>query len=145
MRRTGGCGTTHGTGDGATYFVDPRVAVHGRHSLRLRAPTGETAGIIPVRFALKAGRSYRVTIWGKTDTKGLSFTLGLDHATPSRKTFKLTGEWKQYSMTCRAAKDHDAAEPFLQITGGVAWFDLFQAVPVDGPKGEQYGEQCYPM
>ena len=140
----GGSCTTHGTGVGATYFVDSRVAVHGRHSLRLRAPKGEKAGIIPVRFALKAGRSYRITIWGRTDTKGLTFTLGLDRTTPSRKELKLTSEWKEYGMVCRAAKDRDVSEPFLEITGGVAWFDLFQVVPTEGPKGEQYGEQCYP-
>ena len=140
----GGCCTTNGTGIGATYFVDSRTAVHGRHSLRLRAPKGEVVGIVPVRFRLKAGRSYRVSIWGKSDTGRPSFTLGLDHATPARKTFKLTTEWKEYSMTCRTKEQTEAAEPFLQVTSGTAWFDLFQAVPVDGPKGEQYGSQCYP-
>ncbi len=129
----GSC-TTSNPGPGSTYFLDSRVAVHGRHSLRLRAPPGEKVGIVPVRFALKAGRSYKVSIWGRTDKPGMRFTLGLDHVKPARRKFTLTREWKEYTMTATAAKSRDAAEPFLEITGGTAWFDLVQVVPVRGKR-----------
>jgi len=123
--------TTGGTGPGATYFVDSRVARHGRHSLRLRAPAGEHAGIVPVRFALAKGAGYRISVWARAAKAGVKLTLGLDHAKPARKRFTLTGDWKEYAMTGRAPADREAAEVFLQIDGpGTAWFDMLQAVPV---------------
>lgn len=123
--------TTHGTGRGATYFVDSRVARHGRHSLRLRAPAEEHVGIIPIRFAVEKGVRYRVSVWAKAAKAGVKLTLGLDHVKPARKHFTLTADWKEYTMTGRAPADREVAEVFLQIDGpGTAWFDMLQAVPL---------------
>ncbi|NOY81861.1 MAG: hypothetical protein GXP31_12770 [Kiritimatiellaeota bacterium] len=61
-----GCYASVGRGRGATYFTDPRVALHGRRSLRLHRPTADDpVGIRPYRVSLRKGRSYCFSVWGR--------------------------------------------------------------------------------
>jgi hypothetical protein len=61
-----GCYVKVAIGRGATCFVDSRVALHGRHALRMHVPApDDTIAIDPFRLRLKAGKTYRFSVWGK--------------------------------------------------------------------------------
>jgi hypothetical protein len=55
-----------GSGRGATYFIDSRVARHGRHSLRMHLPTGrEAVGISPYAPTIREGQGYTWSVWAR--------------------------------------------------------------------------------
>ncbi len=62
------CYARPGGDRGATYFLDSREHHEGNHSLRLITP-GENKGVslrlFP--FSVKAGRSYAISVWAKSD------------------------------------------------------------------------------
>jgi hypothetical protein len=62
------CYARPGGDNGATYFIDSREHHEGNHSLRLTTPEGDkgiTIRLFP--FTVKAGRSYAISIWAKSD------------------------------------------------------------------------------
>ena len=68
-----GCYANVGAGRGATYFIDPRVARHGRHSLRMHTPAEDQGCVLSFfPFELKKGEAYRVSVWAKGRPLGAS-------------------------------------------------------------------------
>ena len=68
-----GCYVSVGADRGASLFVDPRVARHGSHSLRLTTPTeGQGLTILPFPVPLKKATMYRLSIWAKARKQGLN-------------------------------------------------------------------------
>jgi len=64
-----------GGGRGATYFLDSRVAFHGRHSLRLHTP-GLLQGVPlhPYSPSVTEGRAYRLSAWAKASPAAFAIT-----------------------------------------------------------------------
>jgi len=62
-------------GRGATYFLDSRVAFHGRHSLRLHTP-GLLQGVplAPYSPSVSEGRTYRLSAWAKASPAAFPLT-----------------------------------------------------------------------
>ncbi len=61
-----GCYADVGAGRGATYFVDPRVARHGRHSVRLVAPAADQGVTLsPYAPYVAPATTYRLSVWAK--------------------------------------------------------------------------------
>lgn len=119
-------------GEGATYFVDSRLARHGRHSLRLTAPADDqtpSLSLFPVN--LEANRKYRVSLWAKAKSDGVLLEVGLGDL--GRHPFTLTQDWKECSFTCSSGQTAGRASPGLALKGtGTAWIDLFQVAPAEG-------------
>lgn len=147
-----GCYARVGDGRGATYFVDSRVALHGRHSLRMTTPVyGEGCTLRFFPFELKKGEAFYVSIWAKADPlrfprklrsfldflewflstriptdmyPAFELSLNGEHA----QAFQLSGEWREYVLTGVAEKDYKRASVHLAFEQpGVAWFDALQA------------------
>ena len=141
---------------GSTYFVDSRVAHHGRHSLRLITPReGEGVELAFFPFQFKQGNSYCFSIWAKTKDERRQST-GLDYGGFFKKLFPwirtgdeplkfrmqlgrlaseefaLTSEWKRYSIT--AAKPDTGmtsgrvSPQLMLVSQGKAWFDCMEVV-----------------
>ena len=115
---------------GATFFVDSRVARHGRHSLRLTAPTAHaTPSLSPFPVSLKAGQEYHVSLWAKAKTAGVKLDLSLGKL--REEQYALTTEWQEYSFDVKPEADMRRAGAGIALgSAGVAWVDLFQVVPV---------------
>jgi hypothetical protein len=113
----------------ANCFVDSRVARHGRHSLRMTAPTpDELPSLTPFPIPVKAGQAYRVSIWAKGKAEGVVLKVSLGSV--GKQEFPLTTEWQEYSFSGTAEKDASRVSPGLALgSPGVAWVDLFQIVP----------------
>jgi len=113
----------------ANCFVDSRIARHGRHSLRMTAPTPEELpSLTPFPVAVKAGQAYRVSIWAKGKTEGVVLKVSLGSL--GKQEFPLTTEWQEYSFSGTAEKDANRLSPSLALgSPGVAWVDLFQVAP----------------
>ena len=141
---------------GSTYFVDSRVAHHGRHSLRLITPReGEGVELAFFPFQFKQGNAYCFSIWAKTDDgrrqshgmvyggffkklfpwirtgdEPLKFRMRLDRL--ASEEFALTSEWKRYSIT--AAKPDTGmisgrvSPQLMLVSRGKAWFDCMEVV-----------------
>ena len=118
-------------GDGATAFVDSRVARHGRHSLRLMAPTEDqtpSLGNFPMR--IEKNREYRVSIWGQAKTPGVQLEVSLGSL--GQEQFALTTDWQEYSFTCSSGETEGRVSAGVGLkSAGTAWIDLFQVVPVE--------------
>jgi len=136
-----GCYADVGPGRGATHFVDSRVAVHGRHSLRLHMPTrDEPVGISPFPVSLKKGQSYRCSVWAKgvgaavlkgknRKPKPAKFELSFPRIKgETKRTFTLTDEWQRYRLLGTAEKDTDSILGLSMVTPGTGWFDLLEVV-----------------
>jgi hypothetical protein len=113
----------------ANCFVDSRVARHGRHSLRMTAPTpDELPSLTPFPIPVKAGQAYRVSIWAKGKAEGVVLKVSLGGL--GKQEFPLTTEWQEYSLSVTAEKDASRVSPGLALgSPGVAWVDLLQIVP----------------
>jgi len=147
------CYANVGAGRGATYFIDPRVARHGRHSLRMHTPAKEQGCALSFfPFPLRKDEPFRVSIWAKGrplpvgppdqcacttpatqrgpreragDAPGfkLSFIGGLE------QTFALTPEWRERVLVGQADRNHARASVGLAFGDpGTAWFDLLQVI-----------------
>lgn len=120
-----------GKGRGATYFVDDRVAYHGRRSIRLHTPrAGEGVILGPYSPRVDPLRSYRLSVWAKAAEGPEPPTLQL--ATSMGRTdsirHELTTQWKRYSLDAMAV-DGAAARAGLRlslVTPGTAWLDLLE-------------------
>jgi len=117
-------------GPGATAFVDARLARHGRHCLRMVLPDEDaTVHLRPFPFPVEAGRTYRVSIWGRALQPGVTLRLALGQF--GEESFELSGEWREHAL--EVTPDADASRAGLALsleTPGTAWLDLLQVVPV---------------
>ena len=117
-------------GPGATAFVDARLARHGRHCLRLTLPDEDsTVRLRPFPFRVEAGRTYRVSIWGRALQPGVRLRLELGQF--GEESFELTTDWREYAF--EVTPDADASRAGLALaleTPGTAWLDLLQVVPL---------------
>jgi hypothetical protein len=116
----------------ASFFVDPRQSVEGMFSLRLVTPadsSGSRIRLLPI--VIKAGNSYRVSVWAKTKRKDRMpvFRIGVE-GPRQEKTFTLSADWQQYSFLLRSDSSWSAAiVSFDLLNAGTAWFDLVQVNP----------------
>ena len=124
------CYARVGAGRGATYFVDPRLAVDGRHSLRLNTPrVDEGVGISPYYPRVKPGEVFRFSLWARAAAAGtmpeLKMKLG-----PTGAAHTLSNEWRRYSATGTAVKARNSKLHLyygLQ-TPGTVWVDALECV-----------------
>jgi hypothetical protein len=113
---------------GATHFVDSRVARHGRHSLRLIAPAAEEpARVSPFPVPLKAGVTYRASLWAKAAGEGAK--LEVDFGDLGRAEFGVAREWTEYSLDLQPKGDERASPRIALRSAGTVWIDLYQVVP----------------
>jgi hypothetical protein len=140
------CYARPGGDRGATYFLDTREYAEGNHSLRIITPQ-ENKGLA-IRFFpffVKAGGSYTISIWAKSDPEQrfLSATnlkntrLYEENKNPQyveillgdfgRARFVADKEWRQYVTFVSIPADTLArfkTNLILKMPGqGVAWFD----------------------
>lgn len=155
-----GCYADVGSGRGATYFTDSRVARHGRHAVRLVSPRrGQTVALRPYAPSVAQGKAYRLSVWAKAATpkpvprrerRGLLARLfgirkrpllsgqwpmlGLSLPGVGERTFPLTGEWREYLVEGTiAAKMRRSWLSIALDTPGTAWVDLLQLVELPVP------------
>ena len=140
------CYARPGDDRGATYFLDTREYFEGNHSLRIRTP--ENYKSLAIRFfpiPVKAGYSYTISIWAKSDPEQRHFYVTnrendrlLEKKTMpqyveillgefGRARFVPDNEWKRYVTFVTIPTDTLASfktNLILKMPGqGVAWFD----------------------
>lgn len=124
----------YGADKAATWFVDPRTAVHGRQSLRLHTPVeGKGLAVQPFPVKLTPGHKYVLSVWAKGAQEGQKFRLTMDSVTPEQGTHQLTTQWREYRMEFTASDNaKNRISPVLRLlSAGSAHFDLLQLVPLD--------------
>jgi hypothetical protein len=125
-----GCYVTVGKDPGASLLVDPGVARHGSHSLRLCTPVdGGGVRIRPFPVRLEKGRRYTVSVYGKGRTEGLHFRLALDGIDAEPQTLTLGREWTKYVFSGTAGASGPGQVTLELTSAGTAWFDLLQVIP----------------
>jgi hypothetical protein len=130
------CYARPGGDRGATFFTDSREHFEGRHSVRLITPqTDKSAALRFFPFQVKAGASYTISLWAKSDPEQRFFTQ--EKASPqyvevllgefSRARFVPDSVWRRFVTFVTIPGD---TLPFfktnliLKMPGqGVAWFD----------------------
>jgi hypothetical protein len=118
----------------ASWYVDPRTAVHGRQSLRLTTPVeGQGMNINSFPISLTPGKKYALSIWAKGEREGQRFAFSLDAAKGAEAEHALTTDWKEYRVELTASPEaKDRRSPSLTLqSAGRAWFDALQCVPVE--------------
>ena len=140
------CYARPGGDRGATYFLDTRDYIEGRHSLRIITPQENKS--LAIRFfpiSVRAGASYTISLWAKSDperkfssvTKKDNERLMNKEEMPQyveillgefgRARFIPDNAWRQYLTFITIPKDtlaHDKTNLILKMPGqGVAWFD----------------------
>jgi Carbohydrate binding domain. len=140
------CYARPGGDRGATYFLDTRDYVEGRHSLRIITPQENKS--LAIRFfpiSVRAGASYTISLWAKSDPeRKFSIVTKMNDKRQSNKENMpqyveiLLGEfgrarfipddaWRQYMTFVTIPKDtlaHVKTNLILKMPGqGVAWFD----------------------
>lgn len=113
----------------ASFFADPREHKEGAFSLRLVTPvdsSGSRIRLLPI--VIKAGNSYRVSIWAKAKQQDRMPVLRLALEGPRQEqTFTLTNEWQSYSFLLRSDSSWSAAIVNIDlVTAGTAWVDGVQ-------------------
>ncbi len=114
---------------GTTSIVDSRVARHGRHSLRLIAPTDEQTPALrryPVRAA--AGDTLRASLWAKATTDGVKLRFWVDGV--GEQVVDLTTEWTEYAFEGVTEEGGRIHSGFGLRSAGTAWVDLVQIVKI---------------
>jgi hypothetical protein len=140
------CYARPGGDRGATYFLDTREHYEGNHSLRITTPVeGKSLAIRFFPFLVRAGASYTISIWAKSDTEQRFFAEAsqgngrLSETKPmsqyaeiilgefSRARFVPDKEWRRYVTFVTIPVDTLASfktNLILKMPGqGVAWFD----------------------
>ena len=124
------CYARVGAGRGATYVVDPRLAVDGRHSLRLHAPRdGEGIGISPFYPRVTPGEAFRFSLWARAAPAAtmpeIKMKLG-----PTGVSHTVTDEWQKYSATGVAVKARNSKlHLYYELqTPGTVWIDALECV-----------------
>jgi hypothetical protein len=140
------CYARPGGDRGATYFLDTRDYIEGRHSLRIITPQENKS--LAIRFfpiSVRAGASYTISLWAKSDperkfssvTKKDNERLMNKEEMPQyveillgefgRARFIPDNVWRQYMTFVTIPKDTLArvkTNLILKMPGqGVAWFD----------------------
>jgi hypothetical protein len=140
------CYARPGGDRGATFFLDSREYVEGSHSLRIITPLeNKSLAIRFFPFYVKAGGSYTISIWAKSDpeqrfspaTKQENSRLYVEKKNPQyveillgdfgRARFVPDKNWRQYVTFVTIPSDTLArfrTNLILKMPGqGVAWFD----------------------
>ncbi len=122
-----------GAGRGATYFVDSRVAAHGRRSVRLHSPhDDDRLRLSPYSPAVVPGRSYRFTLQARSAQPGVVLRLH-NAAAGDSVDIPLTTQWRQYQLdSVIEAVSSRAWLSLGLVTAGTAWVDdmeLFDISP----------------
>jgi hypothetical protein len=140
------CYARPGGDRGATFFLDSREYKEGSHSLRIITPReNKSLAIRFFPFYVKAGSSYTITIWAKSDpeqrflfaTNQKNIRLYEENKNPQyveillgdfgRARFIPDNEWRQYVTFVTIPADTLArfrTNLILKMPGqGVAWFD----------------------
>jgi hypothetical protein len=140
------CYARPGDDRGATYFLDSREHKEGNHSLRLITP--ETGKGMYLRFfpvTVKAGASYSISVWAKSDPEQRFFIFPYSDNNSlipkiippqyvevhfgdfSRARFIPDNEWRRFVTFVTIPTDTLASfktNLILKMPGqGVAWFD----------------------
>ncbi|HUX97834.1 MAG TPA: hypothetical protein VMV47_19035 [Bacteroidales bacterium] len=143
------CYARPGGDRGATYFTDSREYFDGNHSLRLVTPKeGASAGIRFFPCQVKAGSSYMISLWAKSDPEQ-RFNSSFDHPdNPETKNspqyaeisfgefatarFVPEKEWKRFVTFVTIPSDTTEkvrTNLILSMPGqGVAWFDQIKVI-----------------
>ncbi|MET0393268.1 MAG: hypothetical protein ABW019_09010 [Chitinophagaceae bacterium] len=113
----------------ATFFADPRQHKEGRFSLRLTTPVdsgGSRIRLLPI--VLKAGNSYRVSVWARAKKQDRMPLLRIGVEGPRQeRSFTLSDDWQQYSFLLRSDSSWSAAIVNIDlVTAGTAWVDGMQ-------------------
>ncbi len=138
---------------GATYFIDPRIAARGGHSLRMTAPSegggmklsfygiriepGQSytmsiqARSVPLRYREVVKKSFfrRLCGCGPDASDHPLFTMALGGTSES---FIPGNDWQEYAFSCIPEPESgvNRVSPTLALDGkGTAWFDLLQVYP----------------
>jgi hypothetical protein len=140
------CYARPGGDRGATYFLDTREYFEGNHSLRIITPVeNKSLAIRFFPFQVKAGASYTISIWAKSDPEQrFFFATKQENARPygkneipqyveiligefGRSRFVPDNRWRQYVTFVTIPDDTLArfkTNLILKMPGqGVAWFD----------------------
>ena len=140
------CYARPGGDRGATYFLDSREYFNGNHSLRIITPNDNKGlGIRFFPFYVKAGASYTISIWAKSDPEQRHFSVTIPekgrlygkNEQPQyveimlgefgRARFVPDKEWREYMTFVTIPNDTLAlfkTNLILKMPGqGVAWFD----------------------
>ncbi|NPV47953.1 MAG: hypothetical protein HPY69_13410 [Armatimonadetes bacterium] len=118
---------------GASWYLDPRTAAHGRQSLRLQAPAdGQSIGLRPFPITLEAGKRYRLSVWARGERPGQRMALTLDAVDDQQGTHVLSTEWQEYAVEFTASEGVGARSQIglRLLSAGAAWFDALQVVPI---------------
>lgn len=138
---------------GATYFIDPRIAARGGHSLRMTAPSeGGGMKLSFHRIRIEPGQSYTMSIQARSlplmfrDVVKRSFFQKLCGCGPDAsghpvfsmsmggtvESFMPGDEWQEYAFSSIPVPEYgpNQVSPTLSLDGkGTAWFDLIQVYP----------------
>lgn len=116
----------------ASWFVDPRTAVHGRQSLRLCMPAEDRGiSVAPFPLTLAKDQKYRLSIWARGDRDGQRFRLALDAVQGAQAEHELTTQWREYSVEFIADPGGRKSPALRLLSPGQAWFDALQVVEMD--------------
>jgi hypothetical protein len=141
------CYARPGGDRGATYFIDTREYVEGNHSLRIITPVEDKS--LAIRFfplSVKAGGSYTISIWAKSDPEQRFFDVTKQKNTRlyekkempqyvevlfgefGRARFVPDSQWREYVTFVTIPNDtldRFKTNLILKMPGqGVAWFDV---------------------
>jgi hypothetical protein len=145
------CYARPGGDRGATYFLDTRENVEGNHSLRIITPVdNKSLAIRFFPFYVKAGASYTISIWAKSDPEQRSFFVTNQENSRlyekkempqyveillgefGRSRFVPDKEWREYVTFVTIPNDTLAlfkTNLILKMPGkGVAWFDQVNVI-----------------
>jgi hypothetical protein len=145
------CYARPGGDRGATYFLDTREYIEGNHSLRIITPeNNKSLAIRFFPFHVKAGASYTISIWAKSDPEQRSFFatkqenprlyeqkempqyVEISMGEFGRARFVPDKEWREYVTFVTIPNDTLAlfkTNLILKMPGkGVAWFDQVKVI-----------------
>ncbi|MBK7628223.1 MAG: hypothetical protein IPJ16_13685 [Bacteroidales bacterium] len=130
------CYARPGGDRGATFFTDSREHFEGNHSVRLVTPQeGKSAALRFFPFQVKAGASYTISLWAKSDPEqrfSKQENTGPQYVEVllgefSRARFVPDSSWKRFVTFVTIPTDTLATfktNLILKMPGqGVAWFD----------------------
>jgi hypothetical protein len=145
------CYARPGGDRGATYFLDTREYFEGNHSLRLITPVeNKSLAIRFFPFPVKAGATYTISIWAKSDPEQRFFFVTKPENTRlygktempqyvevllgefSRARFVPDNLWREYVTFVTIPEDTLArfkTNLILKMPGkGIAWFDQVKVI-----------------
>jgi hypothetical protein len=145
------CYARPGGDRGATYFLDTREYIEGNHSLRIVTPSdNKSLAIRFFPFYIRAGASYTISIWAKSDPEQRSFFITNQDKSRlyekkempqyveillgefGRARFVPDKEWREYVTFVTIPNDTLArfkTNLILKMPGnGVAWFDQVKVI-----------------